>query len=64
MHDYLKFMDQLLLIKASVELIEPRTKMISDLIDYIDTCLAEYHALEEKYEEDMEEEMNKPRSIH
>jgi hypothetical protein len=64
MVEYLKMIDQLLLIKASVELIEPKTQISSDLIDYIDTLLAEYHILEEQYEEDMEEQMNKPRSIH
>ena len=60
MTDILKIIDELVLIKASLELLptdNPRLK--ADLKDYIDTLLAEYNAMAEDYEEDM-----KNRSIH
>jgi len=56
------------LIKASIQLINPEgkvdKKVRTDLLDYLDTLLAEYHQVVTEYEENMEEEMNKPRSIH
>jgi len=59
MTDILKIIDELVLIKASVELLptdNPRLK--ADLKDYIDTLLAEYNNMAEEFEEDMS------RSIH
>ena len=59
MTDILKIIDELVLIKASVELLptdNPRLK--ADLKDYIDTLLAEYNNMAEEFEEDMN------RSIH
>ena len=59
MTDILKIIDELVLIKASLELLptdNPRLK--ADLQDYIDTLLAEYNNMAEEFEEDMS------RSIH
>ena len=36
-------------------------KLKNDLLDYIDTLLAEYNAIIEAYESDMEDEYNKRR---
>jgi len=67
-HEALKFIDEVLLIKASIELITTEDKMSKkvrqDLLDYLDTLLAEYHQVVTDFEEGMEDEMNKPRSIH
>lgn len=67
-HEALKFIEEILLIKASIQLINPEgkvdKKVRTDLVDYLDTLLAEYHQVVTEYEENMEEEMNKPRSIH
>ncbi len=67
-HEALKFIEEILLIKASIQLINPEgkvdKKVRTDLLDYLDTLLAEYHQVVTEYEENMEEEMNKPRSIH
>ena len=60
MTDILKIIDELVLIKASVELLptdNPRLK--ADLKDYIDTLLAEYNAMAQDFEDDMNN-----RSIH
>ena len=67
-HEALKFIEEVLLIKAAVMLIEPtdkpQMKIRNDLVDYLDTLLAEYNKVVTDFEEGMEEEMNKPRSIH
>ena len=57
MNEYIKMIDELVLIKASLQLIETDNKKLkNDLLDYIDTLLAEYNAIIEAYESDMEEE--------
>jgi hypothetical protein len=67
-HEALKFIEEILLIKASVEIITTDDKISrkvrTDLLDYLDTLLAEYNKVVSDFEEGMEEEMNKPRSIH
>tara|TARA_X000001036_G_scaffold289481_1_gene268959 strand:+ start:404 stop:616 length:213 start_codon:yes stop_codon:yes gene_type:complete len=67
-HEALKFIEEVLLIKASVEIITTDDKMSrkvrTDLLDYLDTLLAEYNKVVSDFEENFEEEMNKPRSIH
>ena len=46
-HEALKFIEEVLLIKAAVMLIEPtdkpQMKIRNDLVDYLDTLLAEYN---------------------
>lgn len=60
MTDILKIIDELVLIKASLELLPTdNARLKADLQDYIDTLLAEYNGMAEDYEEDM-----KNRSIH
>ena len=60
MTDILKIIDELVLIKASLELLPTdNARLKADLQHYIDTLLAEYNAMAEDYEEDM-----KNRSIH
>tara|TARA_Y100001937_G_scaffold125437_1_gene192263 strand:- start:414 stop:608 length:195 start_codon:yes stop_codon:yes gene_type:complete len=62
MNEYIKMIDELVLIKASVQLMETENaKLKNDLLDYIDTLLAEYNAIIEAYESDMEDEYNKRR---
>ena len=57
MHEYIKMIDELVLIKASLQLIETDNKKLkNDLLDYIDNLLAENNAVIEAYESDMEEE--------
>tara|TARA_Y100000114_G_scaffold132579_1_gene131434 strand:- start:39 stop:230 length:192 start_codon:yes stop_codon:yes gene_type:complete len=57
MNEYIKMIDELVLIKASLQLIETDNKKLkNDLLDYIDNLLAEYNAVIEAYESDMEEE--------
>lgn len=67
-HEALKFIEEILLIKASVEIITTDDKISrkvrTDLLDYLDTLLAEYNKVVSDFEENFEEEMNKPRSIH
>ena len=67
-HEALKFIEEVLLIKASIEIITTDDKMSrkvrTDLLDYLDTLLAEYNKVVSDFEEGMEEEMNKPMSIH
>ena len=67
-HEALKFIEEVLLIKASIELITTEDKISrkvrTDLLDYLDTLLAEYNKVVSDFEEGMEDEMNKPRSIH
>tara|TARA_B100000900_G_scaffold321901_1_gene281190 strand:+ start:67 stop:279 length:213 start_codon:yes stop_codon:yes gene_type:complete len=67
-HEALKFIEEVLLIKASVEIITTDNKISrkirTDLLDYLDTLLAEYNKVVSDFEEDFEEEINKPRSIH
>ena len=55
-HDYLKFMDELLVIKAALELQEESGKVNTDLRDYVDNLLAEYNILVEEIEKAMENE--------
>lgn len=57
-HDYLKFMDELLVIKAALELQEDSGKVNTDLRDYVDNLLAEYNILVEEIEKGMENENN------
>lgn len=57
-HDYLKFMDELLVIKAALELQEESGKVNTDLRDYVDNLLAEYNILVEEIEKSMENENN------
>jgi len=57
MNEYIKMIDELVLIKASLQLIETDNKKLkNDLLDYIDNLLAEYNAVIEAYESDTEEE--------
>jgi hypothetical protein len=62
-HEALKFIEEVLLIKAAVMLIEPtdkpQMKIRNDLVDYLDTLLAEYNKVVTDFEEDMEEEQNR-----
>ena len=59
MTDILKIIDELVLIKASLELLPTdNLRLKADLQDYIDTLLAEYNNMAEEFEEDMS------RSIH
>ena len=65
MHEYIKMIDELVLIKASLQLIETDNKKLKeDLIDYIDNLLAEYNAIIEQFEADMEEEYCYKRRLH
>tara|TARA_Y100000996_G_C22270389_1_gene539746 strand:- start:204 stop:401 length:198 start_codon:yes stop_codon:yes gene_type:complete len=65
MHEYIKMIDELVLIKASLQLIETDNKKLKeDLIDYIDNLLAEYNAIIEQFEADMEEEYGYKRRLH
>lgn len=57
-HEYLKFMDELLVIKAALELQEESGKVNTDLRDYVDNLLAEYNILVEEIEKGMENENN------
>ena len=60
MTDILKIIDELVLIKASLELLPTdNARLKADLQDYIDTLLAEYNAMAEDYEK-----KKKNRSIH
>ena len=53
MNDYLKMIDELLLIKASVQLLDTTNQKVkTDLLDYIDTLIAEYNGIIERYEEE------------
>ena len=68
-HEALQFIEELLLMKASIELINPvekkEIKIKGDLLDYIDNKLAEYNKIVEDYEEWAEEEYsNTSRRIH
>ena len=62
-HEALKFIEEVLLIKAAVMLIEPtdkpQMKIRNDLVDYLDTLLAEYNKVVTDFEEDMEEQQNR-----
>ena len=62
-HEALKFIEEVLLIKAAVMLIEPtdkpQMKIRNDLVDYLDTLLAEYNQVVTDFEEDMAEEQNR-----
>ena len=59
MTDILKIIDELVLIKASLELLPTDNQRLkADLQDYIDTLLAEYNNMAEEFEEGMN------RSIH
>ena len=62
-HEALKFIEEVLLIKASVEIITTDDKMSrkvrTDLLDYLDTLLAEYNKVVSDFEEGMEEEQNR-----
>ena len=68
-HEALKFIEEIVLIKASVMLIEPtdkpQMKIRNDLLDYLDTLLAEYNKVVEAFEEWAEDEYsNNSRRIH
>lgn len=68
-HEALKFIEEVLLIKAAVMLIEPtdkpQMKIRNDLVDYLDTLLAEYNKVVEDFEEWAEDEYsNNSRRIH
>jgi hypothetical protein len=68
-HEALKFIEEIVLIKASVMLIEPtdkpQMKIRNDLLDYLDTLLAEYNKVVEDFEEWAEDEYsNNSRRIH
>ena len=67
-HEALKFIEEILLIKAAVMLIEPtdkpQMKIRNDLVDYLDTLLAEYNQVVSDYEEWAEEEETKNRRLH
>ena len=59
MNDYLKMIDELLLIKASVELLDTTNQKVkTDLLDYIDTLIAEYNSIIERYEEELQSKKN------
>ena len=62
-HEALKFIEEILLIKAAVMLIEPtdkpQMKIRNDLVDYLDTLLAEYNQVVTDFEEDMAEEQKR-----
>ena len=62
-HEALKFIEEVLLIKASVEIITTDDKISrkvrTDLLDYLDTLLAEYNKVVSDFEEGMEEEQNR-----
>ena len=62
-HEALKFIEEVLLIKASVEIITTDDKISrkvrTDLLDYLDTLLAEYNKVVTDFEEGMEEEQNR-----
>ena len=68
-HEALQFIEELLLMKASIELINPvekkEIKIKGDLLDYIDNKLVEYNKVVEDFEEWAEEEyINTSRRIH
>ena len=68
-HEALQFIEELLLMKASIELINPveekEIKIKGDLLDYIDNKLVEYNKVVEDFEEWAEEEYsNTSRRIH
>jgi len=68
-HEALKFIEEIVLIKAAVMLIEPtdkpQMKIRNDLLDYLDTLLAEYNKVVEDFEEWAEDEYNNnSRRIH
>ena len=69
-HEALQFIEELLLMKASIELINPveekEIKIKGDLLDYIDNKLAEYNKVVTDFEEWAEEEeySNNSRRIH
>ena len=68
-HEALQFIEELLLMKASIELINPvekkEIKIKGGLLDYIDNKLVEYNKVVEDFEEWAEEEYsNTSRRIH
>ena len=69
-HEALQFIEELLLMKASIELINPvekkEIKIKGDLLDYIDNKIAEYNKVVTDFEEWAEEEeySNNRRRIH
>jgi len=62
-HDFIKFIEQLVLIKASVRILKSDDSVKMELLDYIDTVIAEYNVEIEEFERNMEEDY-KNRSIH
>ena len=58
-----KFIEQLVLIKASVSILKSDDPIKIEILDYIDTVIAEYNVEIEEFERNMELEM-KDRSIH
>ena len=69
-HEALQFIEELLLMKASIELIntveKKEIKIKGDLLDYIDNKIAEYNKVVTDFEEWAEEEeySNNSRRIH
>jgi len=63
--DYLKFLDEILMIRASVEValektdIREKTEVLVDIRDYVDGLAAEYNNKIEDIEKDMENEAAK-----
>ena len=62
-HELIKFIEQLVLIKASVRILKSDDSIRMELLDYIDTVIAEYTVEIEEFERNMEEDY-KNRSIH
>ena len=66
--DYLKFLDELLMIRASVEValektdVREKTELLVDIKDYVDGLTVEYNNKIEDIEKDMENEAIK--TIH
>jgi len=66
--DYLKFLDELLMIRASVEValektdVREKTELLVDIKDYVDGLAVEYNNKIEDIEKDMENEAVK--TIH
>jgi|TARA_B110000444_G_scaffold37660_1_gene33172 hypothetical protein len=62
-HEFLKFIEQLVLLKASVSILKSDDPIKIEILDYIDTVIAEYNVEIEEFERNMAMEM-KDRSIH
>ena len=62
-HEFLRFIEQLVLMKASVSILKSDDPIKTEILDYIDTIIAEYNVEIEEFERNMAMEM-KDRSIH